>query len=105
MKRLAATATAVLAFGAALVALFGGNTIMATDVWRFGIAGAISSVSIGAMLMQNSTGLVGENADLRRALAATEDRLKSLQVELGRLEAWRTDAVADAEAVEPNGAS
>lgn len=42
---------------------------------------------------------------LRRMLADSESRLKSLEVELGRIEAWKTDAVSTAEKETPTGAS
>ena len=55
--------------------------------------------------MQNTSGLAGENAELRKMRAESQTRLRSLEVELKRLEAWRTDAVAEAEALRSNGAS
>lgn len=69
------------------------------------IAGELSSVSFGALVMQNTSGLAGENAELRKMRAESQTRLRSLEVELKRLEAWRTDAVAEAEALRSNGAS
>jgi len=55
--------------------------------------------------MQDTTGLAGENVELRKVLAESQTRLRSLEVDLERLEAWRTDAVAEAEALRSNGAS